>query len=792
MARHVESLEVVTADGQVLNLANDVRPDPSDRIASGCLELLTRNAELIRQATNRPSRARLGYQLRGACHDGLIDMARLVTGSEGTLAVITRATIKTVPIPRAKGILQAAFNSLDQMAQAVPIAVAAGASACELMDRHLIQMATEAFDRYRQILPAGAAAALLIELTDDNERQLTDRLADLEVSLRPLAYKTNTVLDPGLQAMYWRSRTDAVPLLYRRPGQEKPVPIIEDTTVDPRLLGRYIQGLERISQEFQTQFCYYGHAGDGELHIRPYLDLGRPEDVQKMKDIAQQVFSLVWSLGGSISGEHAYGLLRAGYLRQEFGPAYVDLLRHIKRLFDPQEILNPGKLFSDQIDLASSRIRRSAHLIASRLSDLGTRTQACILECNGCGTCRLIGQELRMCPVYKAIQSEAASPRAKANLIEAWAAGILQEAQLYDPVVGQILDLCIHCKACSRQCPSGLDVSRLVQQAKALRIRQLGIAWPERVLVNNSPMCRAARLFAPLANPILRSRAGRWLLEALLGLDRSVLMPAFERGSFTSKARRFLARLGPPQGIAEKVVYLPDAYVCLYDHRLGLDVLKVLHANGLQVSVQTELPVPAPAIYYGAMDQAKAGLRRLVVQLWPLVETGSKVVVSEPTAALVLREELPILIDDPKARAVADNTWELMAFLDDLMARGRFRPPDLPITGQYAYHLPCHGMAIWDRPPAPGLLKAAGLQGIEQLDAGCCGLAGTYGMQARHRQVSNAIGSVLKARLGQLSSIQVITECSACRIQIRNLSSSSQPIHPIQLVALAYAKPPKR
>jgi Fe-S oxidoreductase/FAD/FMN-containing dehydrogenase len=778
MARYVEELEIVLSDGQVKTVRNNLRPE-QDRLASACLDLLTSNAALISAATNKPSRARLGYQLRGTCHDGLIDLARLVCGSEGTLAVITKATIKAVSLPRAKALIQAAFGSLVAAAQTVPIIVEAGVSACELMDQALIQMAIQAYPHYSQILPADAAATLLIEVCSDQPDELTDRLSFIERALGPLACQTTTILEPDLQAQYWRSRTDAVPLLYRKAGREKPVPIIEDTTVDHRLLARYIQGLQQISSRLQTTFCYYGHAGDGHLHIRPYLDLGRPEDGARMRAIAEEVFALVWSLGGSISGEHAYGLLRRPYLAGEFGQEYLGLLKQVKAVFDPAGILNPGKLTEDG---QPAVLRRSLAFIPERTSRLDTKTFNHVLDCNGCGSCRQTGPELRMCPVHKALNTEPASPRARANLVEAWLVGLIQG--LNTKQAAEILRLCIHCKACSRQCPSGVDVSRIVVQTKAACSMSLGLT--ERLLGANARLCQLASSMPLLANLIMQSRPGKWLSEVLLGMDGSLRLPKFASGSLARKAGRLLEQIGPRSGQVEKVVYLPDAFVCLYDHKLGLDVIRVLASNGVYVAMPTFRPIPIPAIYYGQLHMARRQLRRLMTELRPFVESGFKIVVSEPSAALVLKEELPWLIDDPLAEAVAKQCHEVMSFLAGLAADQRLQVPKAQRDARYVYHQPCHGMALWQEPPSLMLLQAAGVRNIEQLDAGCCGMAGTFGMQRRHRDLRNRIAADLAERLRIIGPCQVISECSACRIQIANLAIQTRPIHPIQVLASAY------
>jgi len=274
MADHVYALEAVLADGTVVQLHNDLRPDRSGKdrahlLAARCLEILSQGAAVIERAVPRAKRARIGYQVADVCHEGRVDMARLMAGSEGTLGIITQVSLSTVPLPPAKGLLQLEFDSLQAMAQAVPVVVESGASACELMDRTLMDMAISALPQYRDLFPTEGVAVLMVEHVGADPRQVIERLAQTNRAVGPLARGRRQVLEPVEQRRLWKSRTDAVPLLYRRRGRRQPVAFMEDTCVDHTRLGQYIAGLERIASARGVALCYYGHAGDGELHVRP-------------------------------------------------------------------------------------------------------------------------------------------------------------------------------------------------------------------------------------------------------------------------------------------------------------------------------------------------------------------------------------------------------------------------------------------------------------------------------------------------------------------------------------------
>ncbi len=349
---YVEKVEAVLADGSIVELVNNYQPKAKsdsrvDEIAKQCVSLLAGKKDIITNALPATKRNRSGYNIAGTYHDGKVNLARLMAGSEGTLAIFTKITLRTVPLPKAKGLLQLEFDSLDKMAKAVPIIVATGASACELMDNRLIAMAIEHLPAYRDVLPANATAALLVEHVGETPEQVRAKIQTTDSAIGNLASNRTIVFDEQTQKRIWKARKDAVPLLDRAKGRQRPVPFIEDVSVENDKLAEYIAGLQTIGQKYNIAMSYYGHAGDGELHIRPYLDLGEQGDVEKMTQIANEVFALAWSLGGTVSGEHAVGLVRAAFLRRQYGDEFYNLLCGIKKIFDPAGLLNPGKIIND-------------------------------------------------------------------------------------------------------------------------------------------------------------------------------------------------------------------------------------------------------------------------------------------------------------------------------------------------------------------------------------------------------------------------------------------------------------
>jgi FAD/FMN-containing dehydrogenase/Fe-S oxidoreductase len=816
MGEHVRSVDVVLADGRpvVLSNASDIDANAGG-LAQDLWSLLTAHQEVIRKATPATRRNRSGYNIAGLCRERSIDLAKLLAGSEGTLAIFTSLTLATVSLPRAKGLLQLEFHSLDAMAQAVPVIVETQPSACELMDHTLINLAVDQLPQYRDILPATAAAVLLVEHTGDSEAVVRSKIAATEKAVGSRAFARTIITRPTDQARVWKSRKDAGPLLYRKRRREHPAEFMEDTSVDHTRLAEYIAGLQQIQAKYDMQMSFFGHAGDGELHLRPYLDLGAPQDVEKMKAIAEDVFSLVWSLGGSISGEHADGLLRAGFVRRQYGDAYYDVLRRVKKIFDPTGVLNPGKILNDDPDIMTKNLRRSAPIQPARTqSDLLFEPGELALEfeqCYGCGLC--LGREpaLRMCPVYRALGEELASSRAKANLLNYWATGQLRDEDFESPEFRKFLDLCVNCKMCERECPSGVKVSLLMAAARAEYVRRKGLRRAEAALGRNRYLSMLGSTLAPLSNAVMKLRIFKWMLEKVLGLDRRRSMPKFLRGSFLRVAGILPASEGrlssseggtpsPPVGkmpapgaakmaatpaSIDKVAYFVDTYANYNDHELGFAVLDVLRYNGVEVILPPQRPAPLPAIVYGDVKTAQRDLAYSVEHLAAAVRAGYKIVCSEPSAALCLREELRHYVAGADTCLVGENTFELMNYLWDLKKQRKLRPPRKLLVDKFAYHLPCHLCALGDDTVTLRLLRDHFHIDVTDLKAGCCGLSGTFGMQTKNHDLSAQIGESLRAALQSAPTQSILTECAACKMQIEHLAPATAT-HPIKIIARAY------
>ncbi len=804
IADYVESIEAVLADGSIVEFKNDFDPEQAQNerlawIASECLSVLSDKEAIITKAQPKSRRNRSGYNIVGICHNGRIDLARLLAGSEGTLAIFTKITLRTVALPAAKGLLQLEFDCLEKMAEAVPIIVDNGASACELMDKNLIDMAFEALPEYRDVLPAGAAAVLLLEHTGQTQEQVREKIEQTDRLLGTTASGRTIFLEPKAQERLWKSRKDAGPLVHRIKGNKHPTEFIEDTSVENTRLVEYISGLQEIGKRYDIEMCFYGHAGDGLLHVRPYLDLSDPAEVEKMRAIANDVFSLAWSLGGTISGEHAEGLARAAFVREQYGDEYYELLGKIKNIFDPNGLMNPGKKINPDADVMVKNLRAEHKVLPERVQAnllFGEGELAAELEqCYGCGLCRNREPDLRMCPVFRAMGEELGSSRAKINILHLWATGQLDEKDFESPEFRKFLDLCINCKACLTECPSGVDVSELMTTIRAQYVKRRGLRWTEQVLSHNRYLSISGSVFSTVSNFVMRLPIFKLLLEKFTGIDKRRAMPEFRHSSFLKAGRKYLSTLletglaawEPIEKPIDKVAYFVDTYANYNDHELGFAVVDVLRTNGIEVILPKQLPAPLPAIVYGDVKTVRKDLTYSVKHLAKAVRDGYKIICSEPSAALCLKQELRHFVAGPDAELVSDNTYELMNYLLGLLEQNKLKAPTKSITEEFVYHLPCHLCAVGDDKASIKLLNE--LCGIKVIDlkAGCCGLAGTFGMQKKNYELSSQISTSLKKELEKSPTKNVLTECAACKMQIEHISDCIVR-HPIKIIADNYGR----
>ncbi len=741
MSDQVEQLRVVLAQGEVADLG--FRPWPDyDAEAVTFPDLIVRKLQNVyRQSQKRLSRLmpavprnRAGYAFGRAAGAEGVNLARLVSGSEGTLALVLQAVLRTVPLPAAQAVVVLPFARLADAAVGASLCLELGLepSICDLYDWRLLSLARDADECFHAWIDEAAESVLIVEFEGDSQDEVTGKTRMLAERIGReglLRSDPVTVHRRAECEQVVALRRLAEPLLLKSRSRSRPLAIMDDLAVPPDRLATVLHQLQNVLKRHNVLWTLNAYAGDGRIRLRPFLDLADPADRARLEPLTREVYELAIDAGGTVSAAQGCGLARTQFLPRQYGEL-VAVFREIKDAFDPSNLLNPGKVVGDDPHLM---LRHLKHFPASLpesqngngtlatpgepskihgedatlpASDSAEGGGACILPvlrwpepgaeamaaaCHGCGECRNLDPALRMCPSYRAHRREAATPRSQANLIRQIAVGQIDPKLWGTEQFKAHAGLCIHCKLCLSECPAGVDVSSLMLEAKAAFVENHGLPPSDWVFSRLEMWARLASRFPILANFLMSRRSARWLIERTLGVSRHRVLPRVRRTPFTRRAMHLgLARPRPHQS-GPRVVYFVDVYANYYDHELAESVVAVLQQADVNVFVPPrQRSCGMASLIVGDIDHARdLALNNLRV-LGNAVRDGYTVVCSEPTAALMLRHEYVKLTDDLDAELVAQNTMDLGQYLVGLDVRGQLPRPHAPLNARAGYHQPCH------------------------------------------------------------------------------------------------------
>ena len=748
-------------------------------------------AEIERRFPDIPRRVS-GYNLDAVLRDPG-NLVPLIVGSEGTLAVATEATVRLVPTPAFTGLAALHFDSVVAAAEAVMPVLAHRPSAAELIGSTIIERcrAHPGLAPLAAFVRGDPGALLVVEFYGDDAAAVRERLDALTADLaaRGLCATAVTTTDPAEQAAMWRLRTAGLGLLMSVKGDAKPVAFVEDTAVAPQKLAGFVARFDAIVEAHGARAGYYGHAGEGCLHIRPEVNLKRPDGLAMTARIASQIADLVVEFGGSLSGEHGDGIVRGVFMERLFGRALIGAFRDLKRAFDPQGLLNPGKIidtppFEDNLRLGPETVNETPATLLDFRADGGLA--GALEQCNGQGACRKF--DGAMCPSFMVTRDEEHSTRGRANLLRQALNGGLPAADLTGDRVAEALDLCVECKACKAECPSGVDMAKIKYEVLSQRYAEHGVPLRDRAFARVGALGRWGSRTAPLANRLATLRPARALLHRWGGVHRDRQLPRFARQTFP---RWFDARAAPdapaPRGEA---VLFHDTFTDYFHPEVGVAATAVLEALGYRVRrVAGRACCGRPAISRGQLPLARDWARRNVDALRPLAARGLPIVGTEPSCLLTLREEWLDLVPGPDARLVADRAVlldELVASLaNDPQVAQRFRPGDRDLL----VHGHCHQKAVAGMAPTLRALSVAGYR-PRLIDAACCGMAGSFGFEAEHYEISRRMGAerLFPALDAAPAETGVAITGVSCRQQIEQFSDR-RPRHSAEWLADALRAP---
>jgi FAD/FMN-containing dehydrogenase/Fe-S oxidoreductase len=793
---HVLELRVVLADGSVI----DARPvagadldakcgqdDLEGRCYRTARQLAVQHADEIARRYPRILRRVGGYNLDLIAQGGgsAINLAHLFVGSEGTLGVVLEAKVRLVEMPRAKALLVVQFADLLDALAATPVALTHGPAAVEVMDRYILdstRLNAEA-SRLRSFLDGDPGAILIIEFYLDRPEDARARLAALEADLRRHGHGTHyrPATDAGEQQRIWKLRTLALGLSMAEKGDAKAISFVEDTAVSPACLRDYIAEFLDVVRRHGTTAGVYAHASVGCLHVRPIVDLKTVEGVQRFQAIADDVADLVLKYGGALSGEHGDGLVRSPYQEKTFGPILYDAFRTLKRAFDPHGILNPGKIvdappLTTNLRYGPAYVTPEGPTVFDFTADGGI-TRAAEL-CAGVGECRK-QRGGTMCPSYRATREEQHSTRGRANALRLALTGQCDLRGLTDPALHDALDLCLECKACKSECPTNVDMARLKAEFLHHYFTAHGLPLRNRVFGHVARLSRWGSRLAPVSNWLMRSAPARWLNEWLLGIDRRRIPPAF--------ARRTLAhQFQPIRTGTQSVVLFPDTFTNFYEPEIGLAAARLLGLAGCAVT----LGPPGlrccgrPLISNGLLLEAAACAFYNVAQLYPLAAAGTPITACEPSCILTIKDDYPALLQG-ELRRQAEVVAAMCVTFEEMVERA-------PATDSLQLHPGpsrilvqghCHQRSLVGMSAALRLLQRIPGAEVVDLDAGCCGMAGSFGYEKEHYEVSRLVGEQrLFPAMRSEPQTAIVAAGFSCRLQVTHFTGR-RAVHPAQVIA---------
>jgi len=818
---YTEELEVILADGSRIHTREVVLDgeEYESILAQGDLEadiyrtvrdLVENHESEIENKYPSLKRSVSGYNLQKVIYENddgeeVINLSKLFVGAEGTLGVIVEATVSLVTKPDETALALYCFDDLVDAMEAVPEALEFPVSAVELMDDEVFRLAreSEGYAEYAEPIPEGAKAALMLEwddeLVDDFEAAVADTNAHFVDS--GAAFDVLEAYSEESQGRLWKLRKAAIPLLMSLEGDPKPYPFIEDATVPPEELAEYVQKFEDVLEDHDTSAAYFAHAGSGTLHIRPILNLKENEGIEKMHSITDDVTDLVVQHHGAFSGEHGDGMARTEFNPKMYGPELWGAFKELKTAFDPDWVFNPGNVVyrdgpsdpgpdSDRgvgADMRENLRYGPDYQSVEPQTDLDFSDEGgfshLVELCNGCGTCRQTDSNT-MCPTYRASKEEVQTTRGRANMLRAAISGELPEDELYsERFQTEVLDLCVGCKGCQSDCPTGVDMAKLKSEVKHQYHQKEGTSLRSRVFGNIDTLSELGSKLAPLSNVAAELPGSRLLMEKVLGISSERELPTF---SSESLEEWFEARGGstvPPAEARGKVLLFPDTYTNYNYPEPGKAAVEVLEAANVHVRIPSDLESSGRAAFsMGMLDTARDRARHNVGRLRPSVDDGWSVVFVEPSDAVMFQDEYLDLLDGTAVELVSGSAYGIMEYLDVVRADDRldFDAPAETLT----YHGHCNQKATNKDHHAVGVLRRSGYA-VDPLDSSCCGMAGSFGYEEEHYELSKGIGEILFGQVDDSPGDVVTAPGASCRSQLGDRPGESRPPHPIEKMAEA-------
>src|SRR4051794_38672968 len=802
------SMQAALADGTLLRFGEVGTDDTHSELVRDMLALGEREAAEISEKFPKVQRRVGGYNL-----DALVprnapnNMAHLLVGSEGTLAFTTQVELKLWPVIRNKVLGVCHFGSFYQAMNAAQHLVKLRPIAVELVDRTMLALGRE-IAMFEPIIATAVRgdpdAVLIVEFAEEDQLENAHRLKALGELMADLGFGWANpkhkwggvveIIDPGLQTGIAEFRAAGLNVMMSMKEEGKPVSFVEDCAVPLPHLADYTERLNAIFTKHGTRGTMYAHASEGCLHVRPVLNLKLEKDVRAMRAIAEEAFAMVREYKGSHSGEHGDGLVRSEFHEAMFGPRIIADFSEVKHRFDPDNVLNPGKivdapkmddraLFRYPPDYRVGELKTA--LDWSAYPGAGGGFQGAIEMCNNNGACRKLEGGV-MCPSYRVTRDEKHVTRGRANTLRLAISGQLGPDALASDGMMETLKLCVSCKACRHECPTGVDIAKMKIEVLAARVQKHGLSLGDRLVGYLPRYAGLAARFAPLANLRNNSPLLRKLLERFAGISAERALPQWRRDVFAPGRESYGAAEG------REVVLFADTFNRAFEPENLDAALRVLIEAGYRVHIPKPVDRARPLccgrtfLSAGLVEQARNELDRLVATYAPFASRGVPIVGLEPSCLLTLRDELLSLRSDNEAKSVSAHALLFEEFLVREAEAGRLKLPLGAMPGKALVHGHCHQKSFGAFKPVEKILRLIPDLGIETIESSCCGMAGAFGYGADTYQASMEMAelSLLPAVRRADSTTLVVADGTSCRHQIKD-GTNRAALHVARVLAMS-------
>ena len=614
----------------------------------------------------------------------------------------------------------------------------------EFIDDMIIRQtrASLGLKRYIDFLQGDPGGLVLVEFFGDSEAEVRSKLESFKADMerKRLGYACVNLLAKEDQAKAWAVRKAGLGLLMGVRGDAKPIPFVEDAAVDPNRLGEFGRRFDQIVQAHHTTASYYGHASVGCLHIRPLVNLKNGPGIRQMESIAEAITDLVLEFGGSLSGEHGDGIVRGVWTEKMFGRKIYDSFVELKDAFDPKRIMNPGKII--ECPPMSENLRYGTEY---RAQSLNTRMDfssfagyaGAVEMCNGMGECRK--SDGVMCPSFQATREEEHSTRGRANLLRATLSGALPHDTMISKRLHDALDLCLECKGCKAECPSNVDMAKLKYEFLERYNAANGTPLRARIFSEISLINRLGSALTPFSNWLANFPGVRSLNHRFLGIHKNRSLPPFASPGLKQWFKNHRPLSSGSQG---EVILFNDTFMTYNYPSVGIAAVELLELAGYRVRLANVRCCGRPMISKGLLKRARGNARYNVDHLFEAASKGTPIIGCEPSCLLAFRDEYPDLLQDEKSKVVAENSFMIDEFLAKLSEEGAL---DLAFSGQprkVLFHGHCHQKALVGVEAAKTALSLAPGHQVEVVDSGCCGMAGAFGYEKEHYDLSMQIGGM--------------------------------------------------